>query len=97
MADLLAKLRIQYTSLTMLETVFDKPKESTILSHTRLLEGFWEGQNDQCFVSDEERERQRDKTYMHLRLRELLRQHSLKASLIVMSLPMPRQVRIFTI
>jgi hypothetical protein len=97
MANLLAKLRINYTSLTMVEGVFDKPKESTINSHTRLLEGFWEGQNDQCFVSDVEREKQREKTYLHLKLRELLRQHSLKASLIVMSLPMPRQVRIFVI
>lgn len=97
MTDLLAKLRIQYTSLTMLEGVFDKPKETTINSHTRLLEGFWEGQNTECFISDVEREKQREKTYLHLRLRELLRQHSLKASLIVMSLPMPRQVRIFMV
>jgi solute carrier family 12 (sodium/potassium/chloride transporter), member 2 len=97
MANLLAKLRINYTSLTMVEGVFEKPKESTINSHTRLLEGFWEGQNDQCFISDVEREKQREKTYLHLRLREILRQHSLKASLIVMSLPMPRQVRIFVI
>jgi solute carrier family 12 (sodium/potassium/chloride transporter), member 2 len=97
MENLLAKLRISYSSLTMLQGVTDKPKDSTISSHTKLLDGFWEGQNDQCFISDVEREKQRGKTYLHLRLREMLRQHSQKASLIVMSLPMPRQVRIVMI
>ena len=94
MADLLAKLRINYSSLVLLQGVFDQPKEATVRLHTKMLDGFLEGQNDQCFVSDVEREKMREKTNLHLRLREMLRVHSKSASLIVMSLPMPRQVRI---
>lgn len=94
MANLLAKLRINYSSLVMLEGVFDQPKEGTTRMHSKLLEGFMEGQNDECFVSDIEREKLHEKTNLHLRLREMLREHSQKASMIVMSLPMPRQVRI---
>lgn len=33
----------------------------------------------------------RDKTNRHLRLRELLLEHSLEASMVVMTLPMPRK------
>lgn len=95
MVNLLSKLRINYSSLVLLQGVFDPPKEGTIRMHSKLLDGFLEGQNDQCFVSDVEREKLREKTYLHLRLREMLREHSQKASLIVMSLPMPRQVRNF--
>lgn len=95
MANLLAKLRIKYTSLVMLQGVFDQPKEATVRLHLKLLDGFLEGQNDQCFVEDVEREKLKEKTNLHLRLRELLREHSKDASLIVMSLPMPRQVRMF--
>lgn len=93
MANLLKKLRINYSSLVLLQGVFDAPKESTIRMHKKLLDGFLEGQNDQCFVSDLEQEKLHEKTYLHLRLREMLREHSQKASMIVMSLPMPRQVR----
>lgn len=96
MTDLLAKLRINYSSLVLLQGVFDPPKEATIRMHTKLLDGFLEGQNEHCFVSDVEREKLKEKTNMHLRLREMLREHSKGASLIVMSLPMPRQVRIFS-
>lgn len=94
MANLLAKLRINYSSLVLLQGVFDPPKEGTVRLHSKILDGFLEGQNDQCFVSDVEREKMREKTNLHLRLREMLREHSKSASMIVMSLPMPRQVRI---
>lgn len=97
MANLLAKLRINYSSLVLLQGVTDQPKEGTTRMHSKLLDGFLEGQNDQCFVSDVEREKMREKTNLHMRLREMLREHSKSASLIVMSLPMPRQVRIFMI
>lgn len=95
MANLLAKLRINYSSLLLLEGVVDPPKEGTIRMHSKILDGFLEGQNDQCFVGDVEREKLHEKTNLHLRLRELLREHSKTATMIVMSLPMPRQVRIF--
>jgi solute carrier family 12 (sodium/potassium/chloride transporter), member 2 len=92
MANLLSKLRIDYASLTMLQGVTDKPKDETIQLHSKVLDGFMEGQNDGYFVSHVEYKQLLEKTYRQLRLREMLQQHSSDASLIVMSLPMPRQV-----
>lgn len=93
MATLLKKLRLDYSTLTMLSGVTNPPKEGTAKFHSKILSGFNQGENDQCFVSDEERSRMQDKTNRQLRLREMLREHSKKANLIVMSMPMPRQVR----
>lgn len=92
MANLLSKLRIEYSSLTMLQGITEKPKEETIIMHQNLLKGFMEGQNERVFVSETELKQLEEKTYRHLRLREMLLKHSSQASLIVMSLPMPRQV-----
>lgn len=92
MANLLAKLRIEYSSLTMLQGVTDQPKEATISLHKKILDGFMEGQNDECFVSQHEYNQLKEKTFRQLRLREMLVKHSSQASLVVMSLPMPRQV-----
>lgn len=93
MANLLSKLRIEYASLTMLQGVTDKPKDETIMLHKKVLDGFMEGQNRECFVSNLEYTQLLEKTHRQLRLREMLINHSSDASLIVMSLPMPRQVR----
>lgn len=93
MANLLAKLRIDYASLTMLQGITDKPKDETIGLHNKLLDGFMEGQNDECYVSNIEYKQLLEKTYRQLRLREMMLKHSSDASLIVMSLPMPRQVK----
>lgn len=91
MANLLAKLRIDYSSLIMLQDVKQKPKPETIELHKLLLDGFNEGQNSECVVTDGEKAILEEKTNLQLRLRELLQKHSTDASLIVMSLPMPRQ------
>lgn len=91
MANLLAKLRIDYSSLIMLTDVKQKPKAETIELHKVLLDGFNEGQDSDCTVSDTEKQILEAKTHLQLRLRELLLKHSTEASLIVMSLPMPRQ------
>lgn len=95
MANLLHKLRIDYSTLTMLQGMQDKPQQSTIDFHTKLLEGFREGQNAECFVPETELETLQKKTHRQLRLRELLLEHSQDASLVVMSLPMPRKVTFF--
>lgn len=92
MANLLSKLRIEYASLTMLQGVTDKPKDETISLHKKVLDGFMEGQNADCFVSNIEYTQLLEKTHRQLRLREMLVEHSSDASMIVMSLPMPRQV-----
>lgn len=91
MANLLAKLRIEYSSLIMLTDVKQKPKPETINLHKLLLDGFNEGQDSECTVTDTEKQILEAKTNLQLRLRELLLKHSTEASLIVMSLPMPRQ------
>lgn len=95
MALLLKKLRLDYSSLIMLPGITNLPKESTISFHTKILTGFLQGQNDQCYVSNDELQLMKDKTNRQLRLREMLREHSKKANLIIMSLPMPRQVKAF--
>lgn len=92
MITLLKKLRFDYSSLIMLQGITDLPKEGTAKFHTKILNGLRQGENNQCFVSDEEYEKMRDKTNRQLRLREMLREYSKKANLIIMSLPMPRQV-----
>lgn len=93
MANLLAKLRIDYSSLIMLTDVKKQPMPETIQLHKLLLDGFNEGQGSEseCTVTDTEKQILEDKTNLQLRLRELLLKHSTEASLIVMSLPMPRQ------
>lgn len=92
MAHLLSKLRIDYSSLTMLQGMNQKPAQATIDFHNKLLIGFQETIHNDCFVPQTEAETLQEKTYRQLRLRELLIEHSTTASLIVMSLPMPRQV-----
>lgn len=94
MANLLAKLRIDYSSLTMLQGITDKPKDETIRMHMKMLDGFLEGENqysNEGVISMTEFKQLEEKTHRHLRLREMLLKHSSQASLIVMSLPMPRQ------
>lgn len=92
MANLLSKLRIDYSSLTMVQGIFDKPKTETIILHQNLLKGFMEGQNKKVFVTETELKQLEEKTYRHLRLREMMLKHSSQATLIVMSMPIPRQV-----
>lgn len=91
MANLLAKLRIDYSSLIMLQDVKQQPKPDTIQLHKLLLDGFNEGQETECTVSEHEKTILEEKTNLQLRLRELLLKYSTDASLVVMSLPMPRQ------
>lgn len=92
MANLLSKLRIDYSSLTMLQGITDRPKDETIKMHLKLMDGFLEGQNEHLTVSEVEFKQLEEKTYRHLRLREMLLKHSSQANFVVMSLPMPRQV-----
>lgn len=91
MEQLLEKLRIDYSSLIMIQGVTDPPQDSSLQFHEKMLSGFLQGQNSECFIPDEERERLQSKTNIQLRLRELLKEHSKNAVQVVMSLPMPRQ------
>lgn len=91
MEQLLEKLRIEYSTLIMIQGVTDTPKEATLRFHEKMLSGFLEGQNSECFIPNGERERLQSKTNIQLRLRELLLEHSKNAVHVFMSLPMPRQ------
>lgn len=90
MANLLMKLRIDYSSLTMLQGVTDPPKQETIDMHSKLLQHFTENDGTEIPISERERIALQDKTRRQLRLREMLLEHSNEANLIVMSMPMPR-------
>ncbi|XP_065092680.1 bumetanide-sensitive sodium-(potassium)-chloride cotransporter-like isoform X2 [Ochlerotatus camptorhynchus] len=90
MANLLMKLRIDYSSLTMLQGVTDPPKQETIDMHSKLLQHFTDNDGTQIPITEHERMALQDKTRRQLRLREMLLEHSNEANLIVMSMPMPR-------
>jgi solute carrier family 12 sodium/potassium/chloride transporter 2 len=92
MANLLSKLRINYASLTMLHGVSDKPQSMTTEMHERMVNRFMSDQTSpDTIITQAEKDSLQEKTNRQLRLRELLLEHSNNASLIVMSMPMPRQ------
>ncbi|XP_050079227.1 bumetanide-sensitive sodium-(potassium)-chloride cotransporter-like [Anopheles maculipalpis] len=92
MAHLLAKLRIDYSSLIMLQDVTKPPHTDTVTLHQQLLKSFehMPTQLTPPELSSPERIALAEKTHRQLRLREMLLEHSPDARLIVMSMPMPR-------
>ncbi|XP_055636768.1 bumetanide-sensitive sodium-(potassium)-chloride cotransporter-like isoform X2 [Toxorhynchites rutilus septentrionalis] len=90
MANLLMKLRIDYSSLTMLQGVMDHPHPDTVCMHNHLLQHFTENDGTQIPISENERLALQEKTNRQLRLREMVLEYSNSANLIVMSMPMPR-------
>ncbi|KAJ6643632.1 Bumetanide-sensitive sodium-(potassium)-chloride cotransporter [Pseudolycoriella hygida] len=91
MASLLTKLRIPYSSVTIINDINNQPKQQTIDFHKNLLTPFRDRVSSKWFVSDTELLMQQTRTNRQLRLRELLSEHSNESSLVVMSLPMPRE------
>lgn len=92
MASLLTKFRIKYSELIMLKGVQDQPRHDTILKHKRLIEPFRRSARNEFGITDEELHSMAEKTQRQLRIHELVVKHSSNASLVVMSLPMPRKV-----
>uniref|UniRef100_A0A0K8R332 Putative k-cl cotransporter n=1 Tax=Ixodes ricinus TaxID=34613 RepID=A0A0K8R332_IXORI len=98
MAALLSKFRIEYSDVTVIPDIVKSPKESTKAEFNRILKPWRRSSQDvdakdltTPFVSDSEVLAVKEKTYRNLRLHELLREHSTNASLVVMTLPMPRK------
>lgn len=95
MAALLSKFRIDYSDVIVIADIIKPPQESTKEEFDRLIEKFRvtdeQEELDQITISDAEMLALRDKTNRHLRLRELLLEHSKEATLIAMTLPMPRK------
>ncbi|KAJ2938440.1 hypothetical protein O0L34_g12880 [Tuta absoluta] len=94
MANLLAKFRIDYSSLTMVQDITEAPKEETKKFFEDTIKKFTdESANEESRISETELLMLAAKTNRQLRLRELLLTNSSAARLVVMSLPMPRKRR----
>lgn len=98
MASLLAKFRIDYSDLQVVPDITNKPSEKTQEFFDSLIADFrvekaeeQESDGGRVKISEAELLAVKDKTNRHLRLRELLLQHSYDANLIVMTLPIPRK------
>ncbi|XP_064618818.1 solute carrier family 12 member 3-like [Lineus longissimus] len=98
MATLLSKFRIDYSSITVLADVGKKPNPQSLQTFQNMTSD-WKlneeaGETAQTHpwkISPAELSTQRTKTNRQLRLRELMLEHSKDATLIVMTLPMPRK------
>ncbi|KAF2897247.1 hypothetical protein ILUMI_08928, partial [Ignelater luminosus] len=95
MASMLAKFRIDYSDLQVVPNITSKAQDSTQQFFDTLIADFQKRENendpDSVALSEAELLAMKDKTNRHLRLRELLLEHSDEASLVVMTLPMPRK------
>ncbi|XP_074030476.1 sodium chloride cotransporter 69 [Leptinotarsa decemlineata] len=94
MASLLAKFRIEYTNLKVVPDITTKPMDSTQAFFDLLIADFRsysETSTEKGQISDAELLAVKDKTNRHLRLRELLLEHSNEANMVVVTLPIPRK------
>ncbi|CAH0588109.1 unnamed protein product [Chrysodeixis includens] len=92
MANLLAKFRIDYSSLTMVQDITEPPQPETMKMFEDITKKFTDETADpECRISETELLTLAEKTKRQLRLRELLLANSKDAKLVVMSLPMPRK------
>ncbi|XP_077555493.1 sodium chloride cotransporter 69 [Haemaphysalis longicornis] len=97
MASLLSKFRIEYSDVTVIPDIVRPPAESSkrefeeLVRKWRRTDDDDEVEHDPLEISDSEMLALKDKTYRHLRLRELLQKHSKNATLVAMTLPMPRK------
>ena len=78
MANLLKKFRIDVSSVVEFDGLLEKPKEDSINDFKNLAGHLVDGEH-------------KKKSLRHIRLGELLKEHSEDASLIVMSLPVPSE------
>ncbi|CAN8005615.1 unnamed protein product [Ixodes hexagonus] len=96
MASLLSKFRIEYSDVTVIPDIVRPPSEASKREFEELVRKWrrtddTEVEHDPLEISDSEMLALKDKTYRHLRLRELLLHHSKDATLVAMTLPMPRK------
>lgn len=95
MASLLSKFRIEYSDVTVIADIVRPPAEARKKEFEELIKKWCgEGEEDEhnpLVITESELLALKDKTNRHLRLRELLLQYSTEATLIAMTLPMPRK------
>ncbi|XP_042867990.1 solute carrier family 12 member 1-like [Penaeus japonicus] len=94
MAELLCKFRIDFTDVVMIPDVQRKPREDSLKDFQNLISNFLIDPEEETpeaaqGITETELLALKDKTNRHIRLRELLLEHSGEASFIVMTLPMP--------
>ncbi|XP_046651512.1 solute carrier family 12 member 3-like isoform X1 [Daphnia pulicaria] len=90
MAVLLSKFRIDYSDLVIISDVDEAPKKKTKKWFDGLIRPFLEPRTNGPRITEEELEIFQYKTNRHLKLRELLLDHSSDSNMVVMTLPMPR-------
>lgn len=92
MASLLSKFRIDYSALKMVADITKRPRDSTIAYFDKLIANFkTTDTDDPGSISEADLVAAQDRTYRHLRLRELIAEHSGAARLVCVTLPMPRR------
>ncbi|CAL8122010.1 unnamed protein product [Orchesella dallaii] len=95
LASLLARFRIEYSDLIVITDVMAKAKESTREFFEGLIKDYKKTNDsiddDEMKIDPLELKAMKEKTNRHLRLRELLLDHSRMANLVVMTLPIPRR------
>ncbi|XP_068207852.1 bumetanide-sensitive sodium-(potassium)-chloride cotransporter-like [Palaemon carinicauda] len=96
MTELLCKFRIDFSDIIMIPDIQKKPRDESQEEFNKLISKFKanEAEGDDSAseserISEAELLALREKTNRHIRLRELLLQHSKNASLIAMTLPIP--------
>ncbi|KAG8198108.1 hypothetical protein JTE90_020931 [Oedothorax gibbosus] len=95
MAALLNKFRIDYSDVNVIPDVTKPPQECSKQDFDNIISKWIEKEDSEVensnYISMTEMLALKDKINRHIRLRELLIQNSQDASLIVMTLPMPRK------
>ncbi|CAG0898114.1 unnamed protein product, partial [Darwinula stevensoni] len=95
LAALLSKFRIDYSDVVVVADIQKKATPETHQEFDALIEPFKEKVDETretgTYITSAELVAKRDKSNRHMRLRELLLHNSIDASLIVMTLPMPRK------
>ncbi|KAI5643913.1 solute carrier family 12 domain-containing protein [Phthorimaea operculella] len=93
MASLLSKFRIDYSALKMIHDITKKPKDSTLKYFDTLVAPFRasDENDDSTGITESDLIAAKDRTHRHLRLRELISEHSSGARLVCVTLPMPRR------
>nr|AJO70198.1 sodium-chloride cotransporter [Cherax cainii] len=95
MIELLCKFRIDFSDVVMVPDVTRRPKEESVRDFNNLISSFKvppeeeDGVKTPEGITESELVALKDKTNRHIRLRELLLEHSRNATFIVMTLPIP--------
>ncbi|VDP24805.1 unnamed protein product [Soboliphyme baturini] len=102
MAALLSRFRIDYSNVYVIPDLAKRPNKTTVDAFKEFIVPFLKDIDEKeeildeiyashLYISDAEFIAMKGKTYRELRIRELLHQHSQDATLIVLTLPIPRK------